>query len=515
MNTNKPKVVIVGAGISGLTAGIYCLDNGFDVEIYEKHYIPGGECTGWTRKGQYIDGCAHWIVGTEPSSELYPLWEHIGIFEGNPTVFPTEYLTKFQISDGRFFTFWSDIDKLKEEFHTFFPEDKKAINGFIRTIKAYQHTHIPVRKPLDHMNPLEITMFGMSLLPMVLPFVKYKHVSVVEYAKRFKNPDLRGIFQRFVEPEYNIHSFMYVCQTFTKGDAGIVEGGSLPMVMRIVEKFKRLGGKLFLNKPVKQVNIEKNVANGITLEDGTTINADYVIASSDIHHTLYGLLDGKYHDKDFERQFRDKAANPVRSSVMLAYRTTRNMTDYPRMMDFLCEPFDWHGQHHDHYAIRNFTFDKSLPSKDGETLLTVLLPSNEDVYNYLKSLPREEYLKEKQAFADKFTQMMLKDLGLKKDELELIDITTPLTYERYTNAYQGAYMSFVTTKDTKGLMRPGLIKGLKNFVIAGQWIMPPGGLPVALFSGKHAAIRVCKMAKVKFVNKEEQTSSMLKELSIN
>ena len=64
-------------------------------------------------------------------------------------------------------------------------------------------------------------------------------------------------------------------------------------------------------------------------------------------------------------------------------------------------------------------------------------------------------------------------------------------------------MSFVTTEETKGLMRKGLIKGLNNFVMAGQWIMSPGGLPIALFSGKHAACRLCKMEKKKFVNLEE------------
>ena len=48
------------------------------------------------------------------------------------------------------------------------------------------------------------------------------------------------------------------------------------------------------------------------------------------------------------------------------------MTDYPRMMDFMIdEPFNWMGCHYNHFAIRNFTFDKSLPSKNGETLLTV------------------------------------------------------------------------------------------------------------------------------------------------
>ena len=63
-------------------------------------------------------------------------------------------------------------------------------------------------------------------------------------------------------------------------------------------------------------------------------------------------------------------------------------------------------------------------------------------------------------------------------------------------------MSFITTKKSKGLMRKGLIKGLKNFAMGGQWIMPPGGLPIALFSGKYATIRICKMAKIKFKNSQ-------------
>ena len=43
---DKKKIIIIGAGISGMTAGIYALLNDFDVEIYEKHTIPGGQCTG-------------------------------------------------------------------------------------------------------------------------------------------------------------------------------------------------------------------------------------------------------------------------------------------------------------------------------------------------------------------------------------------------------------------------------------------------------------------------------------
>jgi phytoene dehydrogenase-like protein len=50
------KLIIVGAGISGLSAGIYARQSGFDVTIYESHMIPGGASTSWRRKGYFFEG---------------------------------------------------------------------------------------------------------------------------------------------------------------------------------------------------------------------------------------------------------------------------------------------------------------------------------------------------------------------------------------------------------------------------------------------------------------------------
>lgn len=498
----RKKVVIVGAGISGLTAGIYCLDNGFDVEIYEKHSIPGGECTGWTRRGQYIDGCAHWIVGTSKDSELYPLWEHIGAFDGNPVIHETEYITKYELSDGRTFTFYSDLDKLEREMIYFFPEDKRGIHSFIRNVKAYHHITVPSKKPLDFMNFIEFTLFGIKMLPAALPFLHFKHVSVEEYCQTFHNPELGEVIYRFMEPIYNIHSFFYICSSVSKKDAGMFEGGSLQLVKRIADKFKRMGGKLFLNSPVKEIIVNKDNADGIILENDKKIYADYVIASCDAYHTLKKLLKGQYKDKIFDEQFADKEANPINTSVMVAFKTNHPMSRYHKMMDYKVNEFNMFGRKMNHFGVRNYAFDTTLPSINDETLLTVLLPADENIYEYLKSLSKEEYLKEKNEFGKTILGLLKQKMGLESNEIELIDVVTPLTYERYTNAYKGSYMSFITTKYTKGLMRPGIIKGLHSFVIAGQWIMPPGGLPIALISGKHACQRICKIDGRKFINKE-------------
>ena len=73
--TDTKKVIIIGGGVSGLTTGIYLRKSGYDVEILEKNAIPGGACVGWERKGCYIDGCIHWLVGTKPGNPYYEFGE--------------------------------------------------------------------------------------------------------------------------------------------------------------------------------------------------------------------------------------------------------------------------------------------------------------------------------------------------------------------------------------------------------------------------------------------------------
>ena len=63
------SIIIVGGGVSGLSAGISGLLKGYRVSILEKHSIMGGNLTGWNRQGYHIDNCIHWLTGTNPKSK--------------------------------------------------------------------------------------------------------------------------------------------------------------------------------------------------------------------------------------------------------------------------------------------------------------------------------------------------------------------------------------------------------------------------------------------------------------
>jgi flavin-dependent dehydrogenase len=77
-NGLPPKVIIIGAGIAGLTCGCYLQMNGIPTEILEAGELPGGLCTSWKRGHYMFDGCLRWLMGAQPiggeSSVFHRVW---------------------------------------------------------------------------------------------------------------------------------------------------------------------------------------------------------------------------------------------------------------------------------------------------------------------------------------------------------------------------------------------------------------------------------------------------------
>ena len=507
---SKKKIIIIGAGISGLTAGIYGLDNDFDVTIYEKHNIVGGQCTGWVRDGVFIDGCAHWIVGTNPKSDLYHLWRHVGAFDENSHVYDTEYFCKYDIN-GEVVTLYSDLKKLEEELLRISPEDKKQIRHFINGIKAYQHVAVPVNKPMDFMNIFDYIEMGIKMLPMVRRYIIYRKTSAKEYGAKFKSPSIRELIERTISPRYNVHSLFYIMQTLSTNDAGVIEGGSMKIALNIKKNFTQKGGKVYTNKEIDHILVKDNKAIGVVFKDGNIDYADYVVSTTDLHHTLYDLLENKYYDKKHYEKFENQEAYPLNEGILISFKVNKDVSNLPKMFDFVTDGYDFFGNKIRNITIRNHAFDKTI-CKNG-TPFTILLDAHDKTYDMLAALDKETYYHEKEKLGNFIKKEIMKKLSLKDDEISLLDIATPLTYNRYTNAYKGSYMSFLTTEKAKGLITKGTVKGVSNLFLAGQWLMPPGGLPIALFTGKHVIYRICRADKKKFLSLDMCYKKMSPNLS--
>ena len=111
----------------------------------------------------------------------------------------------------------------------------------------------------------------------------------------------------------------------------------------------------------------------------------------------------------------------------------------------------------------------------------------------------ERYKLAKEQIADKVIAILDKRFPGLASQVEMRDIATPMTYERYTGNWQSSYQGWLTTTKTMGMRMSKNLPGLKNFYMAGQWVEVGGGLPAVAMSGRNVTQIICKKDKKPFV----------------
>lgn len=147
-------------------------------------------------------------------------------------------------------------------------------------------------------------------------------------------------------------------------------------------------------------------------------------------------------------------------------------------------------------SVQSYEYEPDF-APEGKMVLQTNYAQTQEDYDYWKSLYTDKaaYEKKKAEIAGQAMKRVMAEYPFLNGKIRVIDVWSPMTYVRYCNAYQGAYMSFVTTKQAKSITVPGVVKGMDNVLLASQWLMGPGGLPTAAAMGKFAAWRIIKNHK--------------------
>jgi phytoene dehydrogenase-like protein len=501
------KAVIIGGGISGMTAGILLQKAGFETEIYEKNSVPGGQCTGWKREGYTIDNCVHWLTGSKPGTELYNLWSEIGVLRGDGTVKKTsdgkmlldkadsgiykkEVFYSVELG-GQILTLWRDKERTRKELLKLSPEDADEINKLIDYAAMAECVTVPVEKPMDKMKLGDYIKLGASMKEMPKIMKEYGKITIKELAERFNHPLIRFAITGYMPDNYLAYAFVVSYATVTAENGDVPLGGSLAMALRVADRYKELGGKLHLGTPVAKVLIEGKKTAGIELFDGTKIDSDYVICSSDMDHTFHKLLPESFMPKALKKEFEKREDYPVNSGFQIAFGIEDNFTGFVGTRLFDCEELVVGRQKVKHMSLMSYSFEPTF-APEGCVVMQTNFEQNEDDYEYWKALyeDKDKYNAKKAELAEEVVRRIVAKFPELSGKIKVLDVWTPMTYTRYCNSFKGAYMAFVERKGVKKYTIPGIVKGLDNVYLAGQWLMSPGGLPVALATGKYAAWRI-------------------------
>src|SRR5512137_700645 len=132
----EKSIVIIGAGLAGLSTGCFAQMNGYKTKIYEMQTKPGGVCVSWQRNGYTFDYAVHNLFGTAPNSVNNHLWQELGALEGLQTHSFKEFVQVEDV-DGKIFTVHTDLDALKKHMDELSPNDKKITEEFIKAVRRF------------------------------------------------------------------------------------------------------------------------------------------------------------------------------------------------------------------------------------------------------------------------------------------------------------------------------------------------------------------------------------------
>ena len=472
------KIVIVGAGVSGLSAGINLLKAGHEVSVYDMQAVAGGNLTSWKRKGFIIDNCVHWLTGTNPNSTLYKKWRNANIITDDG-VYKSEYLYKSELL-GESLALYRDIEKTRREMLKLSPADEKEINDFISAVKCFKG-YMGLGGENDNKG---LNIF--TALSSVKYLVKYNNMSLNELASRFSNPLIKAFFTDYIGGVFGATAYILTAATYVSGNGDIPVGSSPKMANDITAKFLGLGGKLFLNSKVEKAFYKNGRVTKLLLLDGSLAYGDYFIFTGDPFGIYFKILN-KPMPKALFRRFNDKRLERF-SSMHVAFGV--NIADLPFKETVIFNALNdkFNVLNDTRIKLREYSRDESL-APSGKTVIQSISFCNQAFSRYIIKLAEnnEKYQKFKRDYVVAVKESIENYYPNLKGKLTFLDCWTPYTYKRYTGANLGEYMSFTLPKNYAPTAITGRVKGVKNAVVASQWLTVPGGLPNALNSGLKAS----------------------------
>ena len=493
-DSTKNSIIIIGAGFAGLATGIYAQMNGYKSRIFEMHDKPGGLCTSWSRKGYTFDGCIHWLVGSSPESAFHKSWEEVGVSQGRKIINFDEYM-RFEGKDGRTVIFYSDVNRLEKHLLDFSPQDSVAISEFTSGIRMCIALNQPSKKVPLLKRLLRNLKLAFTLALHGKDMQKWMRISVRDFAAKFKDPVLREAFKDIWFPEFSMLFMLFTFAYLHNRNAGYPLGGSMPMSRALEKRYLSLNGEINYNSRVEKIIVNNNKATGIKLTDGSEHRACRIISAADGYSTIFKMLDGKFTDEKI-RNIYDQwlIFNPL---IFISLGINDKFAEEPMTVSgfsfSLNKPEEIGDAVRDRLSVHIYNHDPGM-APEGKTTMIVKLNSE---YSYWKKLAEDKnsYHKKKEEIAAKITSILEQRYPGISNKIEVIDVATPLTFERYTGNWQGSFEGWLITPGNSSVFMKRMsqqLPGLDDFYMCDQWTEPVGGLLTSIMAAQRLIRTICR-----------------------
>ncbi len=436
----KYDVLVIGAGLSGLSAAALLSKRNLKVAVVDKSYCPGGSCGAFKREDVFFDQGSSMLFGWgERGFNAHRFLFNCLEEEMDVIAHPLLYCVHFK---GEKINFHADIDLFIEEVARLFPSQKANLKRFYADMEQL-YTHVMVENP-NYTTPDETdrksAVRAMLSHPVsYIRFLSYLNKSAKSLlSKYFTDPDIFSFFDKLTstycyttveESPAILSSVMFVDNHV--GGSYYPAGSSLMLPGKLEKVIEEQGSEMIPNREVVRILFSDNKPNGVLLDDGSALYADQLIYCGTVWN-LYGKLIPTEYSEPKRRAWAARQV-PTYPSVVLYSVVDRTAVDA------------------DALAVEMLVGD---PSSLNEEEVTVYIPSVDDhticgedehvvlaigpSFRNWDGLDAKTYQAQKKEEIQRLLAVVARRFPAVTDHVRYTELATPKTIERYTLKNGGA-----------------------------------------------------------------------------
>ncbi len=480
------KIAIIGSGFSGLSAAAYSAQKGHEVHVFEKNSGLGGRARKFTTDNGYVFDMGpswYWMPDiienffSDFNRKTSDFFELIPLNPQFEMVFSEEVM---QIPH--------DYNEMRDLFETTEKGAGKRLDDFMKDAQYKYEVGMQdfVNKPCHSWFEFISPKIARSALKLDLLSNFHKFVR-----KYFKDPKLIMLMEFpviFLGAAPKDIPALYSLMNYGGYKLGTwyPMGGFSKIIDAMADIAKTKGVKFHLNSAVDTIRITQNKATAVSV-NGSDIEFDTIIASSDYHHTENSLLPEKYRNYS-EDYWKKRTFAPSCLIYYLGFK--EKIPDLKHHTLFFENDLDLH--------TAEIYEDKKWPTKP---LFYVCCPSKtdpdvapENCENVFLLMPVATGLNDSEEVREKYFQQMI--LRLEK-HTGTSDLTSKIEYKKSYciddfkkdyNAFEGNAYGLANTLSQTAVLKPSMKnKKISNLFYTGQLTVPGPGVPPSIISGKIAA----------------------------
>jgi phytoene dehydrogenase-like protein len=408
--------IVIGAGLSGLAAGIRLAMFDKKVCIVEKHVELGGLNSFYVRKNRRFDVGLHAMTNfTAKGVRSSPLGKLLKQLRFSHDDFR---LCEQEMSEIRFpensLRFTNDFEFLRQEVAEQFPDQIDGFNKLVEKILSFDELNLNDGDRLLSRPVLESFINSPVLIDMLFcPLMYYGNAR---------------------EGDMDFYQFVIMFKSIFVEGFSKPQGGMHYILNLMADKFTKLGGELRMGNGIKTINASHGKVSSVTLEKGEELETETVLSSMGYVETL-NQCDPELPETDtyetgkvsfMESLFVvDKEPRDLGYDKSIVFFSSQPRFDYKVPSDLidissgvLC-------------CSNNFKYPK--PLDDGLIRLTNLAN-----FGKWDSLPRKDYISAKKEMRTRALDALFTFFPDFRDNVVFLDSFTPKTIKKYTGHINGA-----------------------------------------------------------------------------